>query len=134
LEDYARRRLNTDLSGMFAKAMALAIAVDKVADSLDELRVLSRTLDSGDIRQSRYEHLEQQAENGASRVQALIVAIAEAHEAGQSAERLEAQLDNEEQRVSDDARDALILQRLMRRTQHERSNAVRPTHGRTAGR
>ena len=117
LEDYCRQRFDgQDMTGVDRHALRQAIACDRLADSLRELKVLAQVIDEGDGRLATLNRLTDSVERNAKHMRALIALIADNHDQGADATGLEAQLAIEEQETRNLASDALALRRLIART------------------
>lgn len=116
LEDYCRRRFaDLGLEGLDRRTIAQALAADRLADTLRELKVLVEAAKAGEARGEAFARLRSDAEAGGRRMLALMVALAEARDQGDDIRPLETELAAEERRTGELAADALALRRLIER-------------------
>lgn len=141
IEDYVRRRIDpTVRRALHGQLLDEAIACDRLADSLDELHALSQVLDTDSTRLDMIDDLTVKVEQGAARMQSLIVAIADAVDRNdtEAITDFTTQLDTEHDHVDRNARDVLALQRILERDQQKnernRRKNVRPKPRKSAGR
>ncbi|MDF7641490.1 relaxase/mobilization nuclease domain-containing protein [Bifidobacterium sp. ESL0784] len=134
LEDYARRRLfPSDLRGLGGRAIATALACDRLRESLDELQAISRVVDHHTTRREAFDRLTGKVESGEARMRELVVAIAVARDQGDSTERLERELDAVCKTTGANADEALALRRILERDRKAGSHGdgpVRPNRPR----
>lgn len=136
LEDYCRRRFaDLDPKGLDRRTIAQALAADRLADTLRELKVLVEAAKAGEARGEAFARLRSDAEAGDRRMLALMVALAEARDQGDDTRPLETELAAEERRTGELAADALALRRLIERERPGQSrddgSRTRPVRRRT---
>ena len=136
LEDYCRRRFaDLDPEGLDRRTIAQALAADRLADTVRELKVLVEAAKAGDARGEAFARLRSDAEAGGRRMLALMVALAEARDQGDDTRPLETELTAEERRTGELAADALALRRLIERERPGQSrddgSRARPVRRRT---
>ena len=130
LEDYARRRLSPgDLRGLGGRAVATALACDRLRESLDELHAISRVVDRHTTRGEALDRLTGKVEAGEARMRELVAAIAVARDRGGPTERLERELAAVRKATGMNADEALALRRILERDRKDGnrgSGPVRP--------
>lgn len=145
IADYVQHRIDPAAHRrLYGRLKEEAIACDRLAESLDELHALSQALDAGTTRMDMIDTLSTKVEQGAARMQSLIVALADAVDRNDTTtvNQLETQLDEERDATDRAARDVLALRRIIERDrqknddrrQRRRQENVRPKPRKNAGR
>ena len=87
--------------GLDRRTIAQALAADRLADTVRELKVLVETAKAGEARGEAFARLRSDAEAGGRRMLALMVALAEARDQGDDIRPLETELAAEERRTGE---------------------------------